>query len=91
MFFILFCFDGEKYFQTFFDDFSGDDLDLSKWKRSPQQERQPNMKNHGWWKDECSYLENGKLVIEAKRDGDLLISGAIDTKGRYGACGNAGC
>ena len=76
-------FDGEKYVQTFFDDFSGDDLDLSKWKRSPQQERQPNMKNHGWWKDECSYLEDGKLVIEAKRDGDLLISGAIDTKGIF--------
>ena len=60
-------FDGEKYVQTFFDDFSGDNLDLSKWKRSPQQERQPNMKNHGWWKDECSYLEDGKLVIEAKK------------------------
>lgn len=79
-----FSFDGKEYYQTFYDDFEGKELNLNNWNRCSQEERQPNMPNHGWWNDGCSYLDgNGNLVIEAKQKNGRNISGAIDTKGLF--------
>lgn len=75
-----FDFGGKTYYQTFYDDFEGTELNLENWKKSSEEERQASQKNHGWWKNECSYLENGNLVIEAKIKNGKNISGAIETK-----------
>ena len=76
----VFDFEGKKYIQTFYDDFDGNQLDFSKWQRCEEEERQPKAKNHGWWRDDCSYLDGkGNLVIDAKRDGERLVSGAIES------------
>lgn len=67
--------DAQEYF---FDDFDGDKLDGTKWARCPEWERQTGMENHGWWSDSCSYVKDGNLVIECKKDKDgRLISGGI--------------
>lgn len=80
----FFTFEGQEYIETFFDDFEGDQLDATKWKRSREQERQPSMKRNGWWKDECSYLDGkGNLVIEAKEKDGQLISGSVETEGIF--------
>lgn len=78
-----FDFEGKTYYQTFYDDFEGTELNFENWKKSAEEERQSSQKNHGWWKDECSYLENGNLVIEAKIKNGKNISGAIESKGLF--------
>ena len=73
----------QKYIETFYDDFDGNELDSTKWHKSAEQERQQGMKDHGWWKNECSYIEDGKLVIESRKEGDSLVSGSIETSGIF--------
>lgn len=73
-------FNGTKYEQTFYDDFEGTELDSKKWTRCPEWQRQDV---GGYWKNECSWVEDGNLVIEAKIDGDNLYSGAVRTKGKF--------
>lgn len=71
---------GEKYVLTFDDEFSGSDLDLTKWSRCPEQKRQDL---NCYWKDDCSYLNgNGQLVLEAVYDGDFFMGG-IRSKGKF--------
>ncbi|MCR4741762.1 MAG: glycoside hydrolase family 16 protein [Treponema sp.] len=78
-------FQGKKYTQVFYDDFQGNDLDLSKWRRAREEERQPDMENHGFWSNECSYLDGkGNLVIDAKVDqSGRKLSGAIESQGIF--------
>ncbi len=76
-------FEGKEYILTFSDDFDGTELDPKKWRRSDEQERQPQMNGHGWWADECSYVQDGNLVIEAKEKDGRLISGAVETAGIF--------
>lgn len=78
-----FEFKGETYYQTFYDDFSGTELNSENWKRSTEEERQAQQENHGWWKDECSYVENGNLVIDAKIKNGKNISGSVYTQGLF--------
>ncbi|MCQ2593361.1 MAG: family 16 glycosylhydrolase [Treponema sp.] len=73
-------FNGKTYVQTFFDDFDGDKLDDSKWSKCPEWQRQDY---GGYWKDDCSYLKDSMLVVEARKDGDMLYSGAIRTKEKF--------
>lgn len=74
-------FNGQKFELTFYDDFDGKDLDKTKFDRCPEWERQTQMKNHGWWSDECSYVRDGNLVLECKKAADgRLISGGVRTK-----------
>lgn len=67
---------------VFYDDFNGTELDSTKWAKCPEWERQAHLANHGWWEDDCSWVENGNLVLEGKKDGDKLLSGAIRTKSK---------
>lgn len=73
-------FEGVEYLQTFYDDFDGTELNKNYWRKCPEQERQPNMKNHGWWSKECSYVKDGNLVLENKVKDGMNLSGAIDTE-----------
>lgn len=78
-----FVFGGETYYQTFYDDFSGTELNPKNWKHSTEEERQSSQQNHGWWKDECAYIENGNLVIDAKTKNGKNISGSVYTQGLF--------
>lgn len=64
---------------TFEDNFSGDQLDLTKWSRSPEWKRKD-----GWWSDEESFLDGeGHLIIQiSERDGEYY-SGAINTRDKF--------
>lgn len=74
-------FAGKNYSRTFYDDFNGTQLDDKRWVRCPEWKRQDA---GGWWRNECSFIENGSLVIEAKRDSEgTLVSGAVRTKGKF--------
>ena len=70
----------KKYVQTFYDDFSGTKLDTKKWEKCPEWQRQDV---GGHWKNDCSYLEDGNLVIECKKQGNSLYSGAVRTKNKF--------
>lgn len=76
-------FNNSDYLLTFYDDFSESELDLTKWKRCNQEERQASQANHGWWSDECSYIENGSLIIEGKEKNGMLLSGGIESDGLF--------
>lgn len=71
---------GEKYTATFDDEFNGNELDLRKWSRCPEQKRQDR---NCYWRDDRSYLNGeGQLVLEAVYDGDFLMGG-IRSKGKF--------
>lgn len=74
------------YTLTFEDDFNGTELDSKKWRRAFQWERQDL---HGVWNDDCSYVENGNLVIECRKNPvtGRYESGAVDTNGIFEQCG----
>ena len=76
----------KKYTQIFYDDFEGNELDITKWERCPEWERQEQMKNHGWWNDGCSYVKDGNLILECKQESDgRLISGAVRSISKDGS------
>lgn len=76
----------EEYTLTFEDDFTGTELNPAKWRRSAQQVRQDL---NGIWDDECSYVENGNLVIECRKNPvtGRYESGAVETDGLFEQCG----
>ncbi|MCQ2592268.1 MAG: family 16 glycosylhydrolase [Treponema sp.] len=77
--------DRTKYDEVFFDDFGGANLDSEKWEQCPEWERQAYMKKHGFWADECSFCQDGCLILESKKNADgRLISGAIRSKSKHG-------
>lgn len=81
---VLIDFENRQFYQTFYDDFEGTELNPKNFHHSAEEERQPNQKNHGFWRNECAYLDgNGNLVIEAKKTPDALISGAVETSGLF--------
>ena len=73
-------FAGKKYVCTFFDDFTGTSLDLKRWERCPEWQRQDL---GGYWKNKCSYVKDGNLVIEATKENGTLISGGIRSKEKF--------
>ena len=73
-------FKGKNYIQTFSDDFDGDKLNSKNWEKCPEWQRQDL---GGYWKNGCSYLKDGNLVIEAKKDDNTLVSGAIRSKNKF--------
>ncbi len=79
-----FNFDGKNYIQTFYDDFDGNEINSANWKKSSEEERQSSQENHGWWSNECSYLDGqGNLIIEAKYKNGQRLSGAIESQTLY--------
>lgn len=91
-FLVLFClvgfacfgdeitFNGTKYVQVFEDEFEGDKLDSSKWEKCPEWQRQDH---GGYWRHNCSKVEDGKLVIEATKSGSTWVSGAVRSRARF--------
>ena len=78
----LLNFNGKKYEITFSDDFESGKMDKTKWRYSPQMERQDA---GGWWKNKCSSFEDGNYVITCTiaDDGTTPISGGIQTNGKF--------
>lgn len=75
--------DGKTYTLSFEDDFDGDTLDETKWKRCPEQKRQ-DLNNY--WDNSMSYLDGkGNLVIGMSYDkeNDRFLSGGVRSKGRF--------
>ena len=74
-------FAGKNYIPVFYDDFNGKELDEDRWERCPEWPRQDA---GGYWSNNCSFLEEGNLVIEAKKDENgKLVSGAVRSKGKF--------
>ncbi|MCF0241429.1 MAG: glycoside hydrolase family 16 protein [Treponema sp.] len=74
------------YEEVFFDDFNGKELDTTKWSKCPEWQRQDH---GGYWKNDCTYLENGNLVLESRRGIETLESGAIRSRGKFSQAGGA--
>ncbi len=75
--------DGKEYVLTFKDDFSGTELDLTKWERCPEWHRQ-DLNNY--WDDDMSRLDGkGNLVIGMEYNGarDSFDSGGVRSKGLF--------
>lgn len=75
--------DGRSYQLTFEDDFSGRELDLTKWERCPEWNRQ-DLNNK--WDDDMSYLDGmGNLIIgmHYDRSEGKYLSGAVRSKGKF--------
>lgn len=75
--------DGREYVLTFEDDFNGTELDLTKWERCPEWQRQ-DLNNY--WDNDMSYLDgNGNLILAMEYDKytDRYNSGAVRTKGIF--------
>lgn len=67
----------KRWVQTFFDDFGGSSLDKSKWVPCPELE----FKDSGF----CycyteQRLENGRLLLSIRRQGDRWLTGAVHTR-----------
>jgi len=75
-------FAGKNYVCTFYDDFSNENgkLDSKRWERCPEWQRQDM---GGYWKNECSYIEDNCLVLEAKKKNGTLMSGAVRSVGKF--------
>lgn len=80
-------YDLADYTQVFFDDFNGTKLDETKWSRCPQWQRQDH---GGYWSDECSYVKDGNLVLEARNNNGRLESGAIRSRYDFDEGANSG-
>lgn len=76
----------EDYQEVLFDDFDGTDLDKSIWDRCPEWQRQDH---GGYWKNDCSYVKDGCLVLEGRRGAEHLESGAIRSRGKFMQAGGA--
>lgn len=73
-------FAGKTYKCTFFDDFSGTKLDTKRWERCPEWQRQDA---GGYWKNSCSSVKDGNLIIEARIENGTPISGAVRSRGKF--------
>lgn len=76
----IISFNGKTYSQTFFDDFDGIELDSKRWERCPEWARQDA---GGYWKNSCSSVKDGNLIIEARIENGIPVSGAIRSKGKF--------
>ncbi|MBR5867665.1 MAG: family 16 glycosylhydrolase, partial [Spirochaetaceae bacterium] len=74
-----FVFDPADYTKLTFED-NFDTFDTSKWAKCPKWKRQEHMQNSGRWDYDCSYIEDGNLVLECKKENGELLSGGIRTK-----------
>ena len=73
-------FNGTNYVQSFYDDFDGDELNSKNWERCPEWQRQDL---GGYWKNDCTTVKDSCLILESKKDGDNLYSGAVRTNGKF--------
>ena len=73
-------FAGKNYLPTFYDDFTGSELDSLRWEKCPEWQRQDL---GGYWKNECTSVEDSCLVIKALKKGNTLISGGVRTKAKF--------
>lgn len=73
-------FAGKNYSSTFFDDFNGSELDNERWEKCPEWQRQDA---GGYWKNKCTSVKDGKLIIEAKIENGTPISGAIRSRKKF--------
>ena len=71
-------FNGKTYTCTFYDDFNGTNINSQRWERCPEYARQK-----GFWKNDCSYVEGGNLVIAAKTENSKLCAGAVRTRKKF--------
>lgn len=70
---------GNAWKITFEDDFKGQRIDDKKWDIHGD-----NPRKGGWWtKSACKLDGKGNLVILTAREGDKLISGCVETKGKF--------
>lgn len=78
----------EEYTLTFEENFDGTDLNPSKWRRRAQLQHS-NMEQPWNWADECSYVENGNLVIECRKNPvtGRYEAGGVETDGLFEQCG----
>ncbi|MCQ2592510.1 MAG: family 16 glycosylhydrolase [Treponema sp.] len=78
----------EEYTLTFEENFDGTDLNPLKWRRRAQLQHS-NMKEPWNWADECSYVENGNLVIECRKNPvtGRYEAGGVETDGLFEQCG----
>ncbi|MBR5121169.1 MAG: glycoside hydrolase family 16 protein [Oscillospiraceae bacterium] len=78
--------EGGKYELSFYDDFSGNELDTTKWSLCPQQRRQDA---GGWWDDSMIEVRDGKLVVKSdvSKVTNMPISGGIRTRGKFEQAG----
>ena len=73
--------EGKTYHLTFEDDFTGNDIDPSKWARCPEIKRQDI---GGYWQDSMTEVHDGNLWLWAKIDDDgVPRSGAVRSKGIF--------
>jgi len=73
--------DGRKYILTFEDNFTGNQLDRTRWEFCPEQRRQDL---GGYWKDSMTEVKDGNLILWAKLDDDgTPISGAVRSRGIF--------
>ncbi len=79
-------YDLADYEVVFEDDFDGEDLDMRKWSRCPEWQRQDH---GGFWENDCVYLKDGNLVLESRRGKEHLESGAVRTKTKFQQVGGA--
>lgn len=83
---VLRVIDGEEYTRTFYDEFDGPELDLTKWNRCPEWKRRG-----AYWRDENSYVDgHGNLVLNITSGKDpeggnrnVFFSGAIEARQDY--------
>ena len=71
-------FNGKEYKLALSDDF--DSWDTTKWKKCPQEERQDA---GGWWRNSCSKVEDGNLVITCSIRNGIPVSGGVQTRRAY--------
>ncbi len=78
----------DDYILTFEENFEGTELDSAKWRRKAQL-KNTNMNKPWYWADECSYVKNGNLVIECRKNPvtEIYEAGAIETDGLFEQCG----
>jgi beta-glucanase (GH16 family) len=70
---------GLKWILTWADEFSGTQIDTSKWEIMGDWKRRD-----GFWVKEDSYLDGqGNLILRTKKDGERFTSGAVRTKGKF--------
>lgn len=79
----VFVFNEDEYIETFSDEFEGNSIDFEKWQKCPEWQRQDH---GGYWEDDCSWVEDGNLVIECKKENGKLLSGAIRSAGKFEQC-----
>ncbi len=70
---------GKSWILTWYDEFDGNALDLSKWVYRPDAKRRD-----GWWNQKMVGLDGlGHLVIRTVKEGDAYLDGCITTQGKF--------